>query len=356
MALNSEADVGLRWLVKAHPLGSDLFIAQVGDERDHDLGFRDPTDDDASDLPGIGVRRGYSGVGSDVSGKVAAALAMAADRGSPVAPAPILLQHAKEWYEAGRVAAKPLAKLPKPSGGFYLAETWRDDMAGGAAALYRSTGDRAYLDQALRYLADSHGVNGIGWIDNATYAAADLCGALGAPPLGSVEQRRAACNRLADSARDAVYNVRQDAFDMAGYMTWGSTSENVAFGASAPLAARVGLVRGIRATAAAARDWMFGRNPWGASFVAGFGPNSLKHLHHWATVFGDGMPDGAVVGGPAPMKDILGENLRRRTRPFDRFSTARAAYGDMRVDYVTSEPAIDYNGASILMLAALATP
>jgi len=352
-ALNLESDVGLRWLVKAHPPGSGLFIAQVGDERDHDLGFRDPADDDASGLPGIGVRRGYPGIGSDVSGKVAAAFAMAADRGSKVAPGPVLVQLAKEWYAAGRAAARPLAKLPDPSGGFYLERSWRDDMAGGAAALYRTTGEPAYLEQALEYLAGTHGVNGIGWIDNATFAAADICGALGAPPLGSKAERGPACQRLADSARDAAFNVRQDAFGMAGYMTWGTTAENAAFGASAALAARAGLVKGSRGVAVAARDWMFGRNPWGTSFVAGFGPKSPRNLHHWATVFGRGLPDGAVVGGPAPKRDVLGEDLRRPGRPFLPFSTSRAAYEDLRVDYVTSEPAIDYNGASILMLAAL---
>lgn len=353
IALNAEADVGLRWLVKAHPLGSDLFIAQVGDERDHDLGFRDPATDDASGLPGIAVRRGYAGVGSDVSGKVAAAFAMAADRGSGVASRNVLLRLAKEWYEAGRAAARPLAKLPDPSGGFYLEKSWRDDMAGGAAALYRTTGEEAYLDQALEYLAGSHGVNGIGWSDNATFAAADLCGALGAPGLGSFTQRQRACGRVADAARDAIYNMHQDAFGMAGYLTWGTTAENAAFGAAAALATRRALEKGSLVAAVSARDWMLGRNPWGASFVAGYGSRSPENLHHWATVFGKGLPEGAVVGGPAPVRDILGENLRRRTRPFDRFSTNRAAYEDLRVDYVTSEPAIDYNGASILMLAAL---
>ena len=40
-ALLEQADVGVRWLVKAHP-EPGLFIAQVGDGRDHEIGFRDP--------------------------------------------------------------------------------------------------------------------------------------------------------------------------------------------------------------------------------------------------------------------------------------------------------------------------
>jgi len=353
--LDAEADVGIRWLVKAHPLGSNLFIAQVADERDHlALGFRDPATDDASGVPGISVRRAYPGVGSDVAGKAAAALALAAGRGSSVAPESTLIALAREWYAAGRKAARPLRRLPAPSGGFYLSETWRDDMAAGAAALARATGERAFVDQSLEYLADSKDPNGIGWIDNGTFAAADVCGGLGAPPLAGPKQRRPACLHLADAARDADFNRRQDAFGMAGYMTWGTTAENASYGAAAAMAAGAGLRRSGWRTAALARDYMLGRNPWGSSFVAGYGPRSPRNIHHWASVFGRGLPDGAVVGGPAPMRDIVGENLRRRTRPFARFSTARAAYEDLRVDYVTSEPAIDYSGVSILLIAALA--
>jgi hypothetical protein len=37
-ALHATSDVGIRWLLKAHP-APDVFIAQVGDERDHQRGF-----------------------------------------------------------------------------------------------------------------------------------------------------------------------------------------------------------------------------------------------------------------------------------------------------------------------------
>jgi hypothetical protein len=206
----------------------------------------------------------------------------------------------------------------------------------------------------VRYLADSRDPNGFGWLENGTFAAADICGALGAPALGTAGERRGPCADLADAARDAAVNGHRDAFGLAGYMTWGTTAENASYGAAAALAANVGESRGGRRVAARARDYLLGANPWGASFVAGSGPHAPRRLHHWASVFGDGLPDGAVVGGPAPRRDIFGEDLRRRSRPFARFSTAQASYEDRRVDYVTSEPAIDYNGASILLLAALA--
>ena len=62
-----------------------------------------------------------------------------------------------------------------------------------------------------------------------------------------------------------------------------------------------------------------------------------------------GLPAGAVVGGPAPRSEVRGEGFRPRS-PFDsRFATDE----DRRVDYVTSEPAIDYTASSVLLIAAL---
>jgi endoglucanase len=107
---------------------------------------------------------------------------------------------------------------------------------------------------------------------------------------------------------------------------------------------------GACATAANARDYLLGRNPFGRSFVVGYGPKAALHPHHWASVLGGaGQPQGAVVGGPAPIAQI-------RSQGFDvsgPFQSRFASYEDERADYVTSEPALDYAAASILLLAAL---
>jgi hypothetical protein len=121
-------------------------------------------------------------------------------------------------------------------------------------------------------------------------------------------------------------------------------------GALAVLAGRGGTAGGL-AVGASARDWLLGRNPWGASFVAGLGPRAPRAIHHWASHTGPGRPVGAVVGGPAPRKDI--DEQRVGTPKPSPFSTAGATYEDRVEDYVTSEPAIDYAAGSILLLAAL---
>jgi hypothetical protein len=358
-ALNIEADVGIRWLLKAHPF-PDLFVVQVGGPVDHQQGFRDPATDDASGVPGIGTRLAYhweTGVGGDIGGKAAAALALAADREADPARRALLLAAAREWYAAGRAAGRSTPRIPG-TGGFYFYPTWRSSLAAGAAALHRSTGEPAFLEDARSYLRTSGQRYELLEAGNmAPIAAADLCGALGAPAPADPAARAQGCRFLRDTASPTRDYSRANAFAPASYFQWGTTGVNGAGGAVAALAASGAGFRGGRAIAAGARDYMLGRNPWGASFVAGVGPKSPKQPHHWASVFSPsrGLPEGAVVGGPAPREQIVAEGrssgfrLRGPLRAFN----SDVAYDDRRANYVTSEPAIDYAAASILLLAAL---
>jgi hypothetical protein len=361
-ALTAAADVGVRWLVKAHP-APGLFIGQVGDERDHDLGFRDPARDDARIDPGIGTRSAYPAVGADLAGKAAAALAMAAQRADGAARDG-LVEQAREWYAAGD-AAGGAAKLP---GDIYASSSFGDDMASGAAELFRATGERQYLADALDWLRGAELDAAFGWDGFGGFAAADVCGLIGAPQLAPDP-----CGALVSAGQAAITRARRNAFGLPADFGWGSAAEVATSGlsglmadraasAAAPMGGRAIATAargraiaaaapiGGSALAAGARDYLLGRNPWGASFVVGYGPRSPRHPHHWASVFGPAKPVGAVVGGPAPASVVKQQKLELRRNVF---STARAFYTDDRNDYVTSEPALDYTADSILLLAAL---
>ncbi|WP_026909530.1 glycoside hydrolase family 9 protein [Patulibacter minatonensis] len=348
-ALRATADVGVRWLVKAHP-APGLFVAQVGDERDHDLGFRDPATDDASGKDGIAVRKAYPNMGGDLGGKAALALALAAERTPEGDARAALVRQAREWYAAGRASGVVAPKLGPPVGEFYDGDTQDDALAAGAAALHRVTGERAYLDDAVRLLGRTTPDGRLGWDALAGFAAADLCGRLGAPAVDDAAARASACRALDAQGRAAVARAARHAFGTPGAFAWGQTGENGGAVALAALAGR-GSVPGAARVGVTARDWLLGRNPFGASFVAGFGPHAPRAIHHWASTRGSGRPVGAVVGGPAPSKDIREQQVGTpRGGPF---STAGATYEDRVDDYVTSEPAIDYAAGSILLLAAL---
>ena len=329
--LNGAADVGLRWLIKAHPL-PDLFVLQVGDLRDHDVGFRPPESDDGSGRPGIGQRLAATGEAADVAGKAATALALAAARAKGARRA-TLLRHAEEWYAMGKRARRAW----KPE--FYAGSDWRDDLAAGAAALYRLTGRTEYARDAEIFLRRSD-VSGFGWDAFAVFAAADLCGKLGAPPAADERARDLGCAKLAQAGEAAAERAGANAWGTPGPFVWGQTAESSGAGAVAALAGR-------RDIAARARDWLLGLNPWSASFVVGFGPNAPRHPHHWAGSFGR-LPTGAVVGGPAQLKTQRAHGFE----PHDPYAWA-VAYEDRVANYVTSEPALDYVAASVLLVAAL---
>lgn len=222
--LRAHADVGVRWLLKAHP-AAGLFVAQVGDQRDHDLGFRDPAADDGSGTPGIAIRSAYPNIGGDLGGKAALALALAAER-APADVAPSLLGAAREWYAAGAASG---GVAPRLGGDFYDGDTFEDALAAGAAALYRVTGERPYLDDALRYLAAIEPDGRLSWNALAGFAAADLCGALGAPAVADATARDTACAALRAQGRAAVERASANGpFRTPGAFGWGRRARTAA--------------------------------------------------------------------------------------------------------------------------------
>jgi endoglucanase len=337
--LHAAADVGVRWLVKAHPFPG-TYIGQVGDDRDHDRPWGRPELDDLSHRPGIGTRLAYPTDASDIAGKTAAALALAARRTSG-ARHHLLLRQAKSWYRVGRRWHSTGAPLPGES---YPGSSYADDLALGAAELWRATGARRFRRQAgfwLRQAGPSPTGYVLDWDDVGSLAAAELCGALGggrAP--GAVGIR--ACAALRQASLVTVRSAARDAFGMGGAVTWGTTATDAGGGV-------VTLLAGNRPTAAAARDFLLGRNPWGASFMVGYGTASPLHPHHWATSWGT-LPYGAVVGGPARLSLLLKQGFHPTPGPY---SVAGRTYEDRTADYVTSEPAIDYTATAVLLAAAL---
>ncbi len=333
-ALKGAASVGVHWLLKAHPR-RDLFIGQVGDERDHARAFSRPELDDPSGLPGIGTRSAYPVATSEVAGQVAATLALQA-RINPRGQRSRLIQASREWYAMGKARHTLRPRMP---GGFYASGSWRDDMLLGATELFLATHERHYLADARaglrRFVPEGDGA--LTWDNVGALAAVELC--------GSHYTHRVihdpACTRIFDATLDGSRQAG-DVFGRAGWMSWGTTAR------SAGAASIIGLTRS-RAYANGARDWLFGRNQWGASFVVGSGPNAPRKVHSWASVYGDGVPKGAVVDGPSTLAEVTGQ-LPATPGPLDR---PDAFYEDRRADYVTSEPALDFTAGSILLLAVV---
>jgi endoglucanase len=353
--LRSTSQVGVRWLLKSHP-APGVFIAIVGDERDH-VGFRDPASDDANTEPGVGVRFAYPTTSSNVLGSVAAALALAGAQGSGAARDQ-LIAAAREWYAAGK-AADALVPIQDPNiSDFYPDNIFTDDMAFGALQLFRATGEQEFLADALAFFARGDDDRQLfsGTVVGAVgpIVAADLCGILGAP-APSDAARQAGCAAVRKVVAAGRERAQESAFGTPGIVTFGWVTDNGGAGAIAAAAGTGGTVADGRSLGAGARDYLLGRNPWGASFLVGPGSRDAKNPH--SPVFLKGPPsrlmNGAVEGGIARASDFAGAGLKLTRRRFKTFNSAFAQYEDRRENFVTSEVGLAYSSASILLAASL---
>ena len=354
--LYAASDVGVRWLLKAHPQ-QGVFIALVGDDRDHSTGFRDPATDDANATDGVGVRYAYPSLSSNVAGSVAAALALAAARSQGTGREQ-LIAAARDWYASGMSADALVPIGDSNVSDYYPDNIFTDDLAFAAIELFHVTGEQQLIAEAGDYLrrGDDNRQLYSGTTPGSVgpIVAAELCGGLGVPraegPAG-----QAGCKALEKVASAARERSRQNAFGSPGIFTFGWAEDNGGSGAAAAAARRAGVASDGTRIAAAARDYMLGRNPWGRSFVVGTGSNEAKSPHH--AVFLKGRParllSGAVVGGPADPGSVRDSGLRLARGPLTRFNSHSAVYEDRRADFVTSEVGLSYSASAILLAASL---
>ena len=339
--LIAAAQVGVRWLLKAHP-ARGVFVSQVGDiffdhDRDPTLGY-DPAQDDVSALAPLAVRPALTGVGYDSGGRTAAALALAAQVETDAARRAQLVAAARAWYEAGRAQGGLAPRLPADP---YRSTSGRDDMALGAIELRRAGGTAQDTREAMTWLGGAEPAAPTSWDAVGALAAPELCGAAGARPPGP-EAQRVGCRFLRRAAAFSARRARRHALGTVGVLDFGTSA--MQGGAGAVLA-----MAGERALAADARDWLLGRNPWGASFIAGLGSAPPQHLHHWAALRPDVLR-GAVVGGPTTRAVLRERGIAYTPNAFD---GPAGVYEDRGADFVTSEPAINYAASTLLLVAAL---
>jgi endoglucanase len=163
--------------------------------------------------------------------------------------------------------------------------------------------------------------------------------------------------KLAGYYRAGLERVRQLAeqnpYRLGTPLVWCSTNDAVAFATQAVLYERMTGDRQFRALAAEARDWIFGRNPWGVSFVLGVpaGGDAASQPHHLFWKLKRHLPVGGLVDGPV-YKDI-NDGLKFADFGDDRlarFQSDVGVYHDVFVDFSTNEPIIDGTVSLLLLL------
>jgi peptidoglycan/xylan/chitin deacetylase (PgdA/CDA1 family) len=368
-----EAKWGLDWLVKMNP-GKDVMFNQIADDRDH-VGYRLPADDTADYGRGperpvyfcTGKPQGAlkytnraTGIAS-TAGKYASAFALGAEVMKDFYPAfarDIALK-AVDAYDFGARNPGVCQTAPGSAPYFYEEDNWVDDMELAAVQLARLGGERRLMDEAAGY---GRWETFTPWMGAETarhyqwYPFVNL-GHYYLANDGEAGMRE----EFADAMRTGLQRVydrgKDNPFLMGVPFIW--CSNNL-------VAALVTQCRLYRETTgdttfdemeAAARDWLFGCNPWGTGMLCGL-PRGADfpvdtHSSLWARY---GIPTtGGLVDGPvygSVFNSLIGLTLIEEDE-YAPFQSDLVVYHDDTGDYSTNEPTMDGTASLTYYLSAL---
>lgn len=354
-----EAAYGAKYLHKIHP-DADTIYVQVADDRDHSppmkLWHEDQSDyghgvgGPRAAWPALGKPQGpkfqnkSDGVAS-LAGRCAAAIVLAGD-----------LEHAKSLYALGKRFPGNAQSVPVKAPYYYGENSWHDDMEWAAIELYRATKEPQYLADAIEH-AKLAGDNP--WMGQDRHGHYEFFPYVNLahwrlyPFLDDAMKRE-----VAAYYRSGLQRVRARAlknpYRLGTPLVWCSTNDVVALATQAILYEQMTGDTQFRELATEARDWIFGRNPWGVSFVLGVpaGGNPARHPHHLFYKLTNHLPVGGLVDGPV-YKDIndglkfgdFGEDVYSRFQ-----SEEGGVYHDVYEDFSTNEPIIDGTVSLMLLL------
>jgi hypothetical protein len=354
-----EARYGAELLVKIQPDPGTIYV-QIGDDRDHappeTLWHEDQTDygwgpgGPRAAWPAMGKPQGprhknqSTGLAS-LAGRAAAALALTGH-----------LEKAKSLYELARAHPGCAMSVPVRAPYYYGESTFHDDLEWAATELYIATGQPAYLQQAIEY---AHLAGASKWMGKLRHGHYEFF-----PYVNLAHWRLYAHvdadtrRKLAGYYRAGLERVRRLAeanpYRLGTPLVWCSTNDVIAFATQAVLYERMTGDRQFRALAAEARDWIFGRNPWGVSFVIGVprDGDAASRPHHLFYKLKNHLPVGGLVDGPV-YKDI-NDSLKFAEFGDDRlarFQSEAGVYHDVFEDFSTNEPIIDGTVSLMLLLS-----
>jgi endoglucanase len=375
--LLDEARWGLDWMLRLHPAPDELYH-QVADDRDHS-GFRLPQEETVDYGWGAGSYRvAYAADGkpqglkqyksesngvANLAGRYAAAMALGYQiwkddpRLRPYAER--LLQAGKEVYSMGKT------KEGVQQGNSYGAPyrygeiTWTDDMEWGAAELFRATGDKQYLADAVRYaeLAATEGWFGEEKIGHYQFYPFMNVGHFRLHDLVDQEMQENLVGYYRQQIDECVKRSEANPYRIGVPFIWCSNNLTVALATQCALYERMTGDTRYRKFAANQRDWLLGRNPWGFSMFTEI-PAGGRHptdVHLFGISILKRPVRGGLVDGPVANKtfsSLLGVTIRQPD-PLADFQDERAVFHDDIHDYSTNEPTMDGTASAILLWALL---
>ncbi len=388
-----EARHGLEWLLAMFP-GDSLILNQLGDDRDHAYFDLPPTDSSDYGWGKGGPRPVYPCTGhpqglfryrnrsdgvASTAGKMAAAFALGArvfaSRDGGLARR--LGRAAGAAYALGRKDPGVCQTAPARAPYFYEETNWVDDMELAAAELAGSPPhgeagrDRDLVGQALRYARSEPVTPWMGrdtarhyawypWHNNGHY---ELWRVLGGESRGAGTGDVAADSARAELAayyREGLARVAARAdngFRVGVPFIWCSNDLMASLATQAILYRRMTGDTTFVELESAARDWLFGANPWGQSMVIGLpagGPFPRDPHSVIAAQLGARLT-GALVDGPVyrSIFESLAYVGLRNPDEFAGLNDGFIVYHDDLGDYATNEPITDGTANLAYLLSSL---
>jgi endoglucanase len=348
-----EATVGLAWMEKLWDASKGVLYYQVSDASDHGRWRLPEQDRDARPVWAC-----EPGRGANVAGKAAASLALAAviwnDRGRPyfdAGRAGNYLAAARQIYAYGK--ERPEAQPSNPPE-FYGERSSADNMALAAAALYRATGEPAYLREARDFARAAGMPRGFSWSEShasAHYEIARIDPSYVAEASRHLETSLEAARGFAEADPFRVGLQR---------LHWGSAPVMLGVALQAFWYRDLTGDGRYLPLGQAQWDYLLGANPWGVCFVNGAGTTWSRLPHHQIADLTRTQLTGFWNEGPVPLSVFQGRKITLSGPDANAaFQSEGAVYHDDKEDYVTNEPTLTANATGMSLTAwymATATP
>lgn len=370
-----EAKWGLDWIHKLHPSPSQLFH-QVADDRDH-LGWKMP-DNDPSDYgwgpndsrvvyfatgkpQGIKEYKSEATGIANLAGRSAAAMALGAriwkDHLNDEAYSKKCLDAARSLYQLGREKEGFQQGNSYGAPYRYTEETWADDMEWGAVELYKTTGEKSYLLEAIRYATIA---NTVSWmnLDTAAHYQYYPFINLGHFALYDLVDKNFQDTLAGYYRRGIEYTLHKamtNPYNIGIPFIWCSNNLLSSLITQVILYEKMTSDTRYHPFLVAQRDWLFGRNPWGTSMFTGIPAGGEYpvdvHTSIWALTKIEAA--GGLVDGPV-FSSIYNSLQGLTLVDPDEFANVQnkyVVYHDDVGDYSTNEPTMDGTAGSMIMMA-----
>ncbi len=342
--LLDEVKFGLDFLEKCY-MNDSTFVFQVGDNRDHELGNRLPIDDTNP------YRYAYASLSRSQMAFAAASFAVASRVFSSVdsTHAKIYLQKSEELFEMSR-KHKGVFWFEKDHEVFYADKSPFDNMLLSASELAITTGKKYYENQIQYYSSLAGKGYWASWSD-FNMIAHSRAGIYNSRSSNYLISELEYFEKKATDLNN-IWMVPHD-------YTWGSLYSFFSVASAGILHDNLLKQNTFSYLAQEVIDYTFGKNNWGASFLASKNlPNSVQNIYSQTYKLQKNLfPIGAIAEGPGDMEGHLSNvkwfSLSEKAMESEKFNTQKVVFYDDDTDFQTMETTICGIADGIFLLSLL---